>query len=138
MNEEILKSETFACFSCMQPNEFGTKFCKFCNAPISQTSSSDPLQIAYGEGMAYRKAVEGKPRLLVVIGVWIMFFPTMIVSFFLGLETLLNGYGSMGFVIFWIMFLLTAFSLVMIYRVTKNYISMDKFDHGETEYKDVS
>ena len=132
MNEQISDVRTFVCFSCMQPNEYGRQFCKFCNAPISQTTSNDPLQIAYGEGLAYRKAIEGKPKLIVVIGVWIIFFPTFVVSALAVLAELIDGHGTMGFVLFWFMFVIAAFCFVMIYRITKKYISMDKYEHNPT------
>jgi hypothetical protein len=123
---------TFVCFSCMRPNEFGRQYCKFCNAPISQTSSSDPLQIAYGEGMAYRKAAEGKPKFVVVLGVWIIFFPTLIVSAVSAFDIMTYGEGTSGFLLFWVTFLLAVFCSVMVYRVTKNYIFLDKISHEET------
>lgn len=132
MDEEILDVETFACFSCMRPNEYYRKICKFCNAPISQTSSSDPLQMAYGEGMAYRKAAEGKPKLLVVVGVWIIFFPTFIIAAFSVLDTVMYGAGTMGLVLFWVMLVVGGFCSVMLYRVTRNYFAMEEFDHGKT------
>ncbi len=138
MNEQISDVRTFVCFSCMQPNEYDRQFCKFCNAPISQTTSNDPLQIAYGEGLAYRKAMEGKPKPIVVVGVWIIFFPTFVVSALAVLATLVDGGGTMGFILFWIMFIVAAFCFTMLYRVTKNYVSMEKVEHSEPEDFDFS
>jgi hypothetical protein len=121
MESEVLNERTFVCFSCMQPNEFENRFCKFCNAPISQYSSNDPLQIAYNEGMTYRKAVEAKPKLIIIFGVWVLFLPVLLGSIAILFETISSGKGAVAFVFFWLSIAVGGFSLVMIYRVTKNY-----------------
>jgi hypothetical protein len=121
MGSEVYNERTFVCFSCMQPNEFENRFCKFCNAPISQYSSNDPLQIAYNEGMTYRKAVEAKPKFIILFGVWVIFLPVFLTSIAIVAGTIATGKGTDAFIVFWLSIAVGGFSLVMIYRVTKNY-----------------
>jgi hypothetical protein len=121
MGSEVYNERTFVCFSCMQPNEFENRFCKFCNAPISQYSSNDPLQIAFNEGMTYRKAVEAKPKFIIFFGFWVLFLPVLLASIAILVETVSSGKGTVAFVLFWLSIAVGGFSFVMIFRVTKNY-----------------
>ena len=130
-NPVAVEGKTFVCFSCMQPNEVGDKVCIYCDAPISETLSTDPLQVAYGKGRNYRRAVIGKPKPIVVLGVWLAFLPTFVVSLGVVLETLFNRSGTTGIILFLITFFLTVFSAGMLYRVTKNYFFLEKFTHPE-------
>lgn len=126
METDFTNQETFVCYSCLQPNEIDRNICKFCNAPISQNSSNDPLQIAYGEGMVYRKATESKPKMIIVLGIWLLFFPAFIFGAYTAIETVLTQSGSVGFVLFWLMFAIAVFSFVMLYKVTKNYLYFEE------------
>ncbi len=126
METGMMDQKTFVCFSCMQPNEFGQNFCKFCNTPISQNSSNDPIQIALGEGMTYRKATESKPKPIVVFGIWLLFFPLFVVCSYVAIETIFILNGSVGFVLFWLMFIVAGFSFLMVYKVTKNYLYFEE------------
>ena len=133
LDNKILTSETFVCFSCMRPNDADARFCQYCNTPISQGSSNDPLQLAHTEGLIYRRAVESKPKLVVVLGVWIIFFPGVIASL-IGVPLIaFEGQGTIGFVLFWLGIITGGFSFLMLYKVTKNYFF---FDDKRAEIKD--
>jgi hypothetical protein len=126
METELMEQKTFVCFSCMQPNESGRDICKFCNTPISQTSSNDPLQIAFGEGLAYRKAAIGKPKPIVVFGIWLLFLPMFVFCSYTAVETAFTATGSVGFVLFWVMLTVAGFRFLMLYRVTRNYLYFEE------------
>lgn len=113
------------CQTCLQKNDGGAINCRFCNAPLILSDSADPVKNLPGEGYAYGKAVEGKPKPVVLIGVWVMFLPLLLISGFTALSVIFNdtGGGSMPFILFWMCVAAFAFSLAMLYRVTKNYLT---------------
>lgn len=104
-------------------------FCQYCNAALSLTGNPDPLQKISHEGVVYSKAVEGKPKPVVLIGVWILFFPVLVFSLIAAVSLAFEGEsGSNAFLIFWLLIITSFFSLTMIYKVTRNY-----FKSGEKE-----
>lgn len=110
------------CTSCLQENDFGAVYCRHCNAALGLTENPDPLQRLSHEGVVYSKAVEGKPKLVVLIGVWLMFAPVFVVSAFSAVSLIFEGEGgSLSFVLFWVLVVSAFFSLTMVYKVTKNY-----------------
>ncbi|MGI8786309.1 MAG: hypothetical protein ACR2HG_00925 [Pyrinomonadaceae bacterium] len=117
------------CLSCMKENDDGAIFCKYCNAPLSLTNNPDPLQRLATEGAIYSKAVEGKPKLIVLIGVWVIFFPVLVFSVPMAISIAVGGEsGSSSFLMFWLMIISAFFSATMIYKVTKNYFKGDTKD----------
>lgn len=61
------------CPQCLRGNRFGTHFCNECGAPLSAYAATGPFERLFAEGNAYRRAVEQPPRLVVVLGVWLIF-----------------------------------------------------------------
>ncbi len=121
-----------ACAAFVGVNEV---FCPACGAPISLLANTDPLQRIYTEGYMYRKAVETKPKLIVVIGIWIMLGPAFVGTMIGAISLIVGGIGSGfgGFIFFWILVALALFSFVVLSRVTKNYI---KFEPPENDKLD--
>ncbi|HEV8158415.1 MAG TPA: hypothetical protein VGP58_05250 [Pyrinomonadaceae bacterium] len=79
------------------------------------------------EGAVYAKAVEVKPNIVVVVGVWLLFFPILIVSLPSAISVIFeDGGGTPSFVIFWILIIITIFSGTMLYKVTRNYYNARK------------
>jgi hypothetical protein len=70
------------CQSCLQENNSEAINCRFCNAPLILSDNINPVKGLPNEGYAYSKAVEGKPKLVVLIGVWVMFFPLLLITGF--------------------------------------------------------
>ncbi|MEZ5425802.1 MAG: hypothetical protein R2747_06030 [Pyrinomonadaceae bacterium] len=132
--EKAVRTETTGknniCLNCMSPNDPNEVFCRTCNDSLSLTSNTDPVQGLHGEGVAYRKAVEGKPKPVVLIGVWLLFAPVLVFSVWTAISTVFTFGGSEGFVIFWISLISAVFSFTMVFRVTKNYW---KFREVETD-----
>lgn len=123
------------CQSCLQENNSEAINCRFCNAPLILSGNSDPVRGLPNEGYAYSKAVEGKPKLVVLIGVWVMFFPLLLITGYSALSVIFTdiGGGSLAFIIFWVSIAAFIFSFAMLYRVTKNYLSAN---HGKTQALD--
>lgn len=61
------------CLVCLEPNEPGTNFCWNCRAPLSSYAAIGPFESIFAEGFIYRAAVERPSRLIVVIGLWVLF-----------------------------------------------------------------
>jgi hypothetical protein len=75
------------------------------------------------QGFMLGKAVDGPPRTIVLIGAWIMFLPSLIVSVGVDIYLIVNFRGLGNFVFFWLGVGLTFISGMILYRVTKTFIS---------------
>ena len=117
-----MKSDFVTCPSCQALNDRLENFCGGCGAPIGATATLDPVSTIHAEGFMLRKAVEGPPRIIVLIGVWIMFLPMLVVSAGMDIYLALNFRGLGNFVFFWVGAGLMFISGVVLYRVTRNYI----------------
>ena len=115
---------TILCLACMKENNGAATFCRFCNHALSLTNNPDHLQKIAMEGAVYAKAVEVKPNIVVVVGVWLLFFPILIVSLPSAISMMLEGGGgSASFVMFWLLIITAVFSGAMLYKVTRNYFN---------------
>lgn len=115
------------CLSCLKENDSAAVYCRYCNSALQVTNNPDPIQKLSHEGVVYSKAVEGKPKLVVLIGVWLLFFPVLIFSLITAVSMAFEGErGSSGFIFFWFLVISAFFSLTMIYKVTKNYFKSKK------------
>jgi hypothetical protein len=111
------------CSSCggfMNPNE---TFCVRCSASFGMPQSSDPMQNLVSEGLLYGKAIQGKPKLIVVVGVWIIFLPLflMMLTFMIGMLFFSDRGGGTAFLIYILTAVVMFFSAMMLFNVTKNY-----------------
>lgn len=53
-------------------------FCGSCGAPLTTFASTLPFERTLAEGYAYRQAVESPRKLIVVLGIWMIFLPLAI------------------------------------------------------------
>jgi hypothetical protein len=62
----------------------------------------DPIQRIQTEGFIYRRAVEGRPKSIVMIGIWLLFFPLLVMGVIgmVGMVVIGAGSGTAGFVVF--------------------------------------
>lgn len=79
--------------------------------------------INHAEGFLFRKAVEGRPKPIVLIGIWIIFFPVLILSLYCATQLILNRARALDFFFFWAFIGFVYVASVVLYRVTKNYLS---------------
>lgn len=121
------------CISCLSSNFPDAHFCEKCGAPLDFYSATAPLERIHAQGFAFRSAVIGRPRLVVVIGMWILFMPGVLVfilrSGILLLDRRQPSYEDL------ISFLYAVFGVLITYRVTKNYMTIPpiKLDDGEQD-----
>ena len=86
----------------------------------------DPIQTIQTEGFLLRKALSGRPRLIVVLGIWILHLPVLVVGIGVTIHLLLNLRGASDFVFILVMSGLSYYAFVVLYRITKNYLTIGK------------
>lgn len=116
--------KAITCPSCQTVNPEFEPFCRKCGAPIGATATLDPLNVIRAEGHLFRRALEGRPKLVVLLGVWILFGPLLVVTTFSAFNLVLNRSSRADFVFFWFAVGLAYLSAVVLYRVTKNYFTI--------------
>ena len=125
-----MKSEANAdeiiCHSCLTPNASFASFCDSCGAPIGTTATLDPIQSINTQGFLFRKALDGRPKPIVLAGLWLMFFPVLLGSLYAATHLILNRTGIADFFFFWVFVGLAYVASVILYRVTKNYLTNDR------------
>ena len=117
-------AEPITCPSCQSVNEQFAAFCHKCRAPIGATATLDPMNVIQAEGHLFRRALEGRPKLVVLLGIWILFFPLLVVSVFSAANLIVNHHSRADFIFFWVFVGLSYLSLVVVYRVTRNYLTV--------------
>jgi len=122
-----VKSETDAeeiiCPSCLTPKASFASFCDSCGAPIGATATLDPIQSINAQGFLFRKALEGRPKPIVLAGLWLMFFPALLASLYAATRLILNRTGLADFFFFWAFVGVAYVAFVILYRVTRNYLT---------------
>ena len=105
------------CSVCLEANLPGKHFCQKCGAPLSSYATTAPLEQIYSLGWMYRRALSQPPRLIVVLGIWLILGPTFLWA---ALHIMWLGHGfwlNTIIAVFW-----TGLSGVILCCVTKNYI----------------
>ena len=107
------------CPNCLYLNTQLAAFCADCGAPIGMVASIDPIQRIQAEGFAYRSAVDGPPRFIIVFGIWFLFSPIVIATATI-LPSVIEDFPYVALAAF---FLLSAVGLaVILYRKITNSI----------------
>jgi len=113
--------EKLLCCCCMSPNESSAYFCANCGAPLGWFSTLGPFESAFSEGYIVRRATENPHSPIILIGVWLIFFPLITIGFGLispGIDLsicnpLLGG-------------ILILISVAILYKITRNYYKFVK------------
>jgi len=111
------------CTSCLHPNDPDAKYCQSCGAPIGPTAAWGPWEQTQAEGFAIRQATTTeRPRLILVFGIWLIFFPIWITSALVLCMTVKDTMWEVGdkltmFICLGCLVLSTA----LLYRSTANY-----------------
>jgi hypothetical protein len=124
------EGEMVICVSCLTQNTQAAAFCRKCGSPIGAVATLDPMQTIQAEGFLFRKALEGRPRPIVVLGVWILFFPMLALSVGFAIHLIFNPSGFSDFVFFWAFVGLAYAAFVILYRVTRNYLTIPVEDES--------
>jgi hypothetical protein len=117
--------ESALCPKCLLANIPTAAFCAECGAPIGMVANVDPMQQIYAEGFGYRSAVEGPPRFIILLGMWMLFGPMALT----GLVVLWNA-SSLGGPVVASSAVLALISVVILYRTTRNYLVKSRSANG--------
>ena len=117
--------DSVVCPKCLLANSPTAAFCADCGAPIGMVASVDPFQHIYAEGFAYRSAVDGPPKLIVLIGMWLIFAPVAFATPFLIFGDLIRAFSPRLLFLFF-----GVCSFVVLFRSTKNYIVISRKAKG--------
>ncbi len=104
------------CLRCLAPNDPSAHFCVQCSAPLTAYASTGPFEHLFAEGAVYREAAQHPKKLIVVIGMWLIFG----MMFCAGAMLAVVAY-DLPERVFGV--LLLPLSLFMIWRTTRNYIA---------------
>src|SRR5438309_1498752 len=87
---------------------------------------------ARAAGFVYRRAVEARPKFVVVCGIWIHFFPGLVLDA-LALFAIFDGAveGLPGLAGFFLAVVWGTICVSMLYRVTRNYFTMQRAESYE-------
>jgi hypothetical protein len=108
--------------ACQTTNDEFETFCRKCGSPIGTTATLAPVPSIQTQGFLFRKAVDKPPNLIALIGMWFLFAPTIPVGVYAATYLILYQRGLSYFLLFWVFVGLTYCSVVILYRITKNYI----------------
>ncbi|NJL32226.1 MAG: hypothetical protein HC898_11760 [Phycisphaerales bacterium] len=67
-------NDNLVCPHCIEPIGRFDHFCPHCARPVSAHASIDPMGQVFSAGQAYQNATDN-PRLIVVVGMWLIFGP---------------------------------------------------------------
>lgn len=68
------------CVSCGTPNGPDRHFCLACDAPLTSHAVNDPFATIFAEGWVYRRAQNAPRSMIVVVGIWMLWLPTLLGS----------------------------------------------------------
>lgn len=106
------------CRACLAPNPPGATFCRDCGAPLSSYAATGPFESLFAEGHVYRSAVERPHKLIVLLGVWVIF--GLLAAG--GLMLLLLAREGRSFIAFLIAAFMLLASVVILWRTTRNFL----------------
>jgi len=122
---------SITCASCKTVNEHGEVFCRECGTPVA--ASAKPLNFVPAVDNIEPKepkALQRRPRLVVVIGLWVLFLPTLIWNLILASDIVTNFRSRENLAMFWLAGALVCLSLFVLFRITRNYITLPATREG--------
>jgi hypothetical protein len=75
------------------------------------------------EGALFQKAVSSRPKLIVVVGVWIIFVPWLVASGAVAISSILYPDGFASIVFFCVGMALSFVAVKIMFTVTHNYVA---------------
>ncbi len=116
--------EDVFCPSCSSSINQEYTFCPKCGGPMGPLTTLDPVQTIRAEGFVLQKATETRPKPIVLVGIWILFFPGFLIGLWFSITVAINraGSGASDFVFFWIGVLIAYIAAVFLFKVTRNYL----------------
>ena len=105
----------------MAPNQPSANFCVKCGAPLTSYASTGPFERLFAEGSVYRSAAERPRKLMVVVGIWLIFGFSACTG-----VILIASMRDTGFMFGIFGAGLTALSIAMLWKTTRNYLAAKK------------
>ncbi|HRH44513.1 MAG TPA: hypothetical protein PKY82_22950 [Pyrinomonadaceae bacterium] len=118
-------SKLISCPNCFALNDDLTEFCHQCNSRVIE-SNLTPLGAAYSQGDMLGKALETRPKLIVLIMTWVFALPIFLISAAMVVNQIFNGGGTNGLFAFWFGIISCIVSGKFLYTITKNYFTIKK------------
>ncbi|MBV9215312.1 MAG: hypothetical protein JO053_03975 [Acidobacteria bacterium] len=99
------------------------KYCPKCGAPTENVSNLDPASLPEAEGRAFQRAVSAPRKPIVVICVWLLFFPILVIGVMMIVQVVRDGVGTgaQNLIFFWMGVGGIVLAGNILYRVTSNY-----------------
>jgi hypothetical protein len=119
----VKSNHQITCPSCQALIDAHESFCRECGAPITTTATLDPMGSIQAQGFLLRKAVDGPPKPIVLIGIWALFLPALVGSAYMSVYLITQEHGLSSFVFFWVFVGIAYLSFRVLFQVTKNYVS---------------
>ena len=122
------------CPHCLQGNMEAADFCVKCGTPLTAHAEIDPMGRIFAQGDTYRKAVAGSSKLIVVLGMWLI-FGVGLLALAVAMPSL-SGSGAMAGVKEMVMLLIWCGMLAgtaivsgaILFRTTRNYFRLRRAD----------
>src|SRR5256885_15451031 len=95
--------ESIACPTCLTHHSRPKDFCENCGAPLGMMSTLDPINAIRAESFMLDRAVTmQRPKLIILVGIWILFLPALLIAFFIAGDQIFAGGAFGSFLFFWI------------------------------------
>jgi len=122
-SDPLEPEEEMICPSCLGLNAPDTRYCAHCHAPLASTVMLDPIGQIQAQGFAFRQATAGKPNLIIVIGIWLLFFPVVIAAGIIIALAFTDPFcwSRNELLEFAVPMLVAVASVVLLYKTTMNY-----------------
>lgn len=127
-------AEIALCTHCAAPLQGSENFCNACGCPLTFQAASMPYESILARGFLWREGSARPQKLVVVIGIWLLFAPTLAISLLLFLGMLVESWGiarrpdpEQNIPLALLGLLLTggaaAVSAVLLHKTTRNYLA---------------
>jgi hypothetical protein len=117
------ESESLLCPSCLEPNRSGAAFCLQCGGIIGASSGLAPLEAGFTRGHGNPRALDSHPKPIILIVVWVIFYPAILMNLRFIRMLVEDGYGrlpaALGIVV---LGALIALCVYVLYWNTRNYL----------------
>jgi len=119
-------AEKQLCMNCVSPNEPAAHFCVRCGAPLSSYAATGPFESLFAEGHVYRQAAERPRKLIVVLGICLIFGTVALTGVFLLMFGRGRGLAYAAFGAF-----ILAISVSIILKTVGNYVALKRVNRKE-------
>ncbi|HEY0548392.1 MAG TPA: hypothetical protein VGF13_02255 [Verrucomicrobiae bacterium] len=129
------EAEAALCTYRVFPNLPDVPWCKKCGAPLGWSAVVGPADAARASGFMWRGALRGRPKVFVLLSVWVLFLPRFVLSFIGALVFLFTLLSDVPGCFVLVYLLLTLFygtmSFLMLFHITRNFLKIPRLKLDE-------